>query len=118
MGEADLQRNCLARLPPVFPRKSAVSSCARGRCWAYEAVNPRFSPEKQGLDALHNYPTARLYCSLSIVDTEWKAMRQTFFAGIFIVGVVFHAVFLASTGVMASDDSENTLRHSGEVMNI
>src|SRR5262249_34365017 len=47
--------NCLARLPPVFPRKSVVSSSTRGRFWAYEAVNPRFSPEKQGLDALNNY---------------------------------------------------------------
>src|SRR5262249_35553626 len=36
-------RNCLARLPPVFPRKSVVSSSTRGRFWAYEAVNPRFS---------------------------------------------------------------------------
>src|SRR5262249_31570670 len=49
------QGNCLARLPPVFPRKSVVSSSTRGRFWAYEAVNPRFSPEKQGLDALNNY---------------------------------------------------------------
>src|SRR5262245_10525957 len=48
-------RNCLARLPPVFPRKSVVSSSTRGRFWAYEAVNPRFPPEKQGLDALNNY---------------------------------------------------------------
>src|SRR5262249_42852148 len=45
----------VARLPPVFPRKSVVSSSTRGRFWAYEAVNPRFSPEKQGLDALNNY---------------------------------------------------------------
>jgi hypothetical protein len=52
--------NCLARLPPVFPRKSAVSSSARGRFWAYEAVNPRFSPEKQALDALNNYLRSRL----------------------------------------------------------
>jgi AAA+ superfamily predicted ATPase len=50
-----VESNCLARLPPVFPRKSAVSSSARGRFWAYEAVNPRFSPEKQALDALNNY---------------------------------------------------------------
>src|SRR5262249_21840188 len=40
---------------PVFPRKSVVSSSTRGRFWAYEAVNPRFPPEKQGLDALNNY---------------------------------------------------------------
>src|SRR5262249_30759193 len=33
---------------------SAVSSSTRGRFWAYEAANPRFSPEKQGLDALIN----------------------------------------------------------------
>jgi hypothetical protein len=32
--------SCLAPLPPVFPRKSAVSSSARGRFWAYKAVNP------------------------------------------------------------------------------
>src|SRR5262249_40107250 len=56
------RRNCLARLPPVFPRKSVVSSSTRGRFWAYEAVNPRFPPEKQGLDALNNY---RSPCSIS-----------------------------------------------------
>src|SRR5262245_28005029 len=49
----------LARLPPVFPRKSVVSSSTRGRFWAYEAVNPRFSPEKQGLDALNNYGSGK-----------------------------------------------------------
>src|SRR5262249_6372446 len=47
--------NCVAPLSPVFPKKSAVSSSTRGRFWAYEAVNPRFPPEKQGLDALNNY---------------------------------------------------------------
>src|SRR5262249_60500980 len=52
--------NCLAPLSPVFPRKSAVSSSTRGRFWAYEAVNPRFSPEKQGLDALINYVVRRV----------------------------------------------------------
>src|SRR5262245_24948835 len=54
-------RNCLARLPPVFPRKSVVSSSTRGRFWAYEAVNPRFPPEKQGLDALNNYVQDRAH---------------------------------------------------------
>src|SRR5262245_48072074 len=47
--------NCLAPLSPVFPKKSAVSSSTRGRFSASEAVNPRFSPEKRGLDALNNY---------------------------------------------------------------
>src|SRR5262249_13109272 len=47
--------NCLAPLPPVFPRKSADSPSAKCRVGAYEAEKPRFSAEKQGLDALNNY---------------------------------------------------------------
>src|SRR5262249_38881904 len=47
--------DCFLPLPPIFFRKSAASPSVRCRFWAYEGENPRFSAEKQDLDALNNY---------------------------------------------------------------
>src|SRR5262249_20748265 len=34
--------------------------------WVYEAVNPRFSPEKQGLDAANNYAFTKVVAAAPV----------------------------------------------------